>query len=63
MPAGKTSLSNEVELNNVAARVADVIRQVNPSDHVLLVTFKGEGDRLPGRLKARSLGGRGFESS
>ena len=63
MPAGKTSLSNEVELNNVAARVADVIRQVTPSDHVLLVTFKGEGDRLPGRLKARLMNHEGIDTS
>ena len=53
MSAGKTSLNKDRELKKAASCVADVIRQVDSSEHILLVTFKGENERLPARLKAR----------
>ena len=53
MAAGKTSLSSEASLSGVANRVAEVLREADASEHVLLVTFKGTDDRLPSRLMAR----------
>ena len=51
MAAGKTSLTDRGALSKVAACLAEEIRQIDASERVLIVTFKGDGAGLPLKLK------------
>lgn len=63
LPAGKTKLESEAGLNSAASSLADVIRLIPETEHVLIVTFKGDRGRMPSRLLTRLHGYEGIDVS